>query len=382
MPSYIVSVPFNQSGSRNVQDQFNAVSSQLVSAPNPFEVPPLKVGTLDILLECSDDLMKIDTQVEGTTFKVLSILEDISGSQDVAAVNEPSGGTTITKRTEEYLSNFKWNEAQYPINKPLKQLIQSITENVAKGEENIRTRLSDYNDVKQKLASVKKKSTGTLAVKPIANIVKQWYQQNGEEGPVESEYLTTLFVAVPIQQEKQWLKDYATLGSTEFVVPESSKLICKESDYCLYNVILFRKVLDTYKNHCRENKYLAREYAPNEEVTDAELEELNEQADTKKNNLVRWLKNTFSECYIAYIHLKAIRVFVESILKYGLPPNFVAMHFQVDAKKDKEVRKQLGTLYAHLSPKKFGGAEEGDTVNSLELQYPYVSLRVRASATD
>jgi len=33
-------------------------------------------------------------------------------------------------------------------------------------------------------------------------------------------------------------------------------------------------------------RYLAREYAPNEEVTDAELEELNEQADTKKASLV------------------------------------------------------------------------------------------------
>ena len=50
-----------------------------------------------------------------------------------------------------------------------------------------------------------------------------------------------------------------------------------------------------------------------------------------QNNLVRWLKNAFSECYGGWIHLKAIRVFVESILRYGLPPNFVAMLFNVCA---------------------------------------------------
>jgi V-type H+-transporting ATPase subunit C len=280
------------------------------------------------------------------------------------------------------LANFKWNEAQYPVSKPLKQLIQSITESVTKGEENIRTRLSDYNDIKSKLAGVKKKSSGSLAVKPIAHMVKSFYQQHNEEGPVESEYLTTLFVAIPMQQEKQWLKDYVSMGDTKFVVPDSSSLICRESDYCLYNVIIFKKVAESYKHCCRENKYVAREYNPGEEVTDAELEELNEQADTKKNNLIRWLKNTFSETYSAWIHLKAIRIFVESILKYGLPPNFVAMLFHVDAKREKDVRKQLGTMYANLRPKKYGGEDETDTVNALELQYPYISLKVRATAAE
>ena len=39
-------------------------------------------------MECSDDLFKIDTQVEGVTFKILHILEDISGSSDLAVVTK------------------------------------------------------------------------------------------------------------------------------------------------------------------------------------------------------------------------------------------------------------------------------------------------------
>lgn len=31
--------------------------------------------------------------------------------------------------------------------------------------------------------------------------------------------------------------------------------------------------------------------------------------------LVRWLKVNFSECFCAWVHVKALRVFVESVLR-------------------------------------------------------------------
>ena len=42
-------------------------------------------------MECSDDLFKIDGQVEGITFKILHMLEEISGSSDLANVTKPGG---------------------------------------------------------------------------------------------------------------------------------------------------------------------------------------------------------------------------------------------------------------------------------------------------
>jgi len=35
----------------------------------------------------------------------------------------------------------------------------------------------------------------------------------------------------------------------------------------------------------------------------------------EKGPLVRWLKVNFSECFCAWIHVKALRVFVESVLR-------------------------------------------------------------------
>jgi len=350
---FIVSLPFSENAPGNASDQFRSIKERLPFNPSAFEIPTLKVGTLDNLMECSDDLVKMDTQIENITFKMLNLLDELTQSQTPDAnafVSKQGQQSQVTEKTDSYIANFKWNEAQFPMNKPLKQLLQNIQEQVLKGEENIRTRLSDYNDIKTRLQNYSKKQGGTLAVRPITQIVKEYYEKERETEPLQSEYMTTLFVAVPSSDEKKWLRDYSTLGGNEFVVPDSSRLILKESDYCLFNVILFKKTAEAFKHSCRENKFVVREYNAKDEVTADEAEEMKAQTESKKNQLVRWLKNTFSESFSAYVHMKAIRVFVESILRYGLPPNFVSVLLQVDQKKREGCSQdslELGSAASH-----------------------------------
>ncbi len=52
---------------------------------------------------------------------------------------------------------------------------------------------------------------------------------------------------------------------------------------------------------------------------------MEEQKVLLKKNLIRWCKVNFGEVFQSWIHLKAIRAFVESVLRYGLPTNFQAM---------------------------------------------------------
>ena len=55
----------------------------------------------------------------------------------------------------------------------------------------------------------------------------------------------------------------------------------------------------------------------------------NEPHTNNKNELVRMSKSAFSDTFQAWIHLKALRVYVESVLRYGLPPEFVSAVIQV-----------------------------------------------------
>lgn len=64
---------------------------------------------------------------------------------------------------------------------------------------------------------------------------------------------------------------------------------------------------------------------------------------------MRWLKINFSEACTAWIHVKALRVFVESVLRYGLPVNFQAVIMKPQKKSQKRLRETLENLYSGIN---------------------------------
>lgn len=54
----------------------------------------------------------------------------------------------------------------------------------------------------------------------------------------------------------------------------------------------------------------------------------------------------FGEVFSIWLHIKILRVFVESILRYGLPPNFQGM---IVKPKNKQEKKTLDTLNKHFA---------------------------------
>ena len=57
--------------------------------------------------------------------------------------------------------------------------------------------------------------------------------------------------------------------------------------------------------------------------------ELKVEVDRLWSGLLRWCRAHFGEAFIAWMHIKAIRVFVESVLRYGLPVNFAVVLVRV-----------------------------------------------------
>ena len=84
--------------------------------------------------------------------------------------------------------------------------------------------------------------------------------------------------------EQDWKKKYWKL--CDMVVPNSSEKLFTDGDYSLYNVSLFQKVVDEFKLHARENKFIVREFVYNEEALAAGKNELNKLESDKKRQLV------------------------------------------------------------------------------------------------
>jgi len=55
------------------------------------------------------------------------------------------------------------------------------------------------------------------------------------------------------------------------IVPRSTQLITQDSEYGLFTVTLFKKVIDEFKLHAREKKFIVRDFTYNEEELAAGL---------------------------------------------------------------------------------------------------------------
>jgi len=338
---WLISAPGDKTCQQTWETMNNVTSKQNNLCVNyKFHIPDLKVGTLDQLVGLSDDLGKLDAYVENITRKVATYLGEVLEDQrDKLHENLLANNTDLPS----YITRFQWDMAKYPIKQSLRNIADIISKQVGQIDADLKTKSAAYNNLKGNLQNLEKKQTGSLLTRNLADLVKK------EHFILDSEYLTTLLVIVPKAIAQDWQSGYEKL--TDMIVPRSSQLITQDSDFALFNVTLFKKVVEEFKLHAREKKFVVRDFTYNEEELAAGKNEITKLVTDKKKQfgpLVRWLKVNFSETFCAWIHVKALRVFVESVLRYGLPVNFQAILLHPNKKSTKRLRDVLNQLYSHL----------------------------------
>uniref|UniRef100_A0A673CJT2 V-type proton ATPase subunit C n=1 Tax=Sphaeramia orbicularis TaxID=375764 RepID=A0A673CJT2_9TELE len=236
-----------------------------------------------------------------------------------------------------YVTKFQWDMGKYPTALPLSSLAELINKEVSQVETELKSRSAAYNNVKSSLQNLERKHQGTLHTRSLNEIVRK-------EDLVVSEYLTTLLVVV--NSYIQWERTYESLS--EFVVPRSSRKLYEEKEAGVFSVTLFKRAVHQFK---AKAEFTVREYCFDlEEQKLQEMKQLSVHKKDQYGKFVHWLKRNFSEVFVAWIHLKALRVFVESVLRYGLPVRFQALLLQTDKKRSKKLREELASLFMHLDP--------------------------------
>ncbi|NXB77929.1 VATC1 ATPase, partial [Donacobius atricapilla] len=345
-----------------------------LSTNSKFNIPDLKVGTLDVLVGLSDELAKLDAFVESVVKKVAQYMADVlEDSKDKVQENLLANGAILLKSILSLLEQQWQHKFYFSCLDTVPFLF--IFKGVNQIDNDLKARASAYNNLKGNLQNLERKNAGSLLTRSLADIVKK------EDFVLDSEYLVTLLVIVPKLNYNDWVKQYETLA--EMVVPRSSNVLFEDQDSYLCNVTLFRKAVDDFKHKAREYKFMVRDFQYNEEEMKADKEEMNRLSTDKKKQfgpLVRWLKVNFSEAFIAWIHVKALRVFVESVLRYGLPVNFQAMLLQPNKKTMKKLREVLYDLYKHLDSSAAAIIDATMDIPGLNLSqqeyYPYVYYKI------
>jgi len=382
---WLISAPGDKTCQQTWETMNNLTSKQHDLSENfKFHIPDLKVGTLDQLVGLSDDLGKLDNFVDQVTHKVAQYLGDVlEDTKDKLHENLMANNMDLPS----YLTKFNWDMAKYPVKQSLRNIADIISKQVSQIDVDLKSKSTAYNNLKSNLLNMEKKQSGSLLTRNLGDLVKK------EHFILDSEYLTTLLVVVPKLAMQDWNVTYERLSN--MIVPRSSQMVYQDNDYALFTVTLFKKVVDEFKTHAREKKFVVREFTYNEEELAAGKTEVAKLATDKKKQfgpLVRWLKVNFSECFCAWVHVKALRVFVESVLRYGLPVNFQAMLLHPHKKSMKRLRDVLNQLYGHLDSS--AQQQQGSSASATESvdipglgfghndYYPYVYYKINIDMLD
>ncbi|XP_051813195.1 V-type proton ATPase subunit C 1-B-like [Acanthochromis polyacanthus] len=336
---WLISVPLDKTSLTSVEKLKRTAAKTNLASCCKFSIPNLKVGILDSLLSVSDDLSKLDTLTESVIKKTCQCMRDVmEQSNDKVLENSLANGVDLMS----YVTKFQWDKAKYPTALPLSSLADIINKEVSQVETELKSRAAAYNSVKVSLQSLEHKLEGNLQTRSLNGIVRK-------EDLVVSEYLTTLLVVVTRGSYLQWERTYESLS--EFVVPRSSRKLFEDREGGIFSVTLFKRAVYKFKAKAQESKFIVREYIFDlEEKKKQEIKQLSVHKKEQYGIFVSWLKVNFSEVFIAWVHLKALRVFVESVLRYGLPVNYQALLLQTDTKHSKKLREELSSLFKHLDP--------------------------------
>ena len=135
-----------------------------------------------------------------------------------------------------------------------------------------------------------------------------------------------------------------------------------------------------------------------EEDTSISLEKAIDELFSSVSQLSRWCEAHYGEAFIAWVHIKAIRIFVESCLRYGLPSNYSSVLIKLKKESVKsKARKVLYERYKQLDSSgllsggagltggssgksKEGAGASGGIGLAVDELFPYVSFEISAFA--
>ncbi|KAJ5860332.1 ATPase V1 complex subunit C [Penicillium soppii] len=351
----LLSLPTSIVPSHHRDDALQAVSAT-VSPDNgsatSFPIPEFKIGTLDALVQQADELAKLEASCQGVVAKVGDALKNIlegdeSQIEQMKVVND--------KPVDQYLRTFQWNKVKYRADKSLAELIDLLQKEAASIDSDIRYKYSQYNQVKNTLSTLQRKQTGNLSTKSLASVIdpKSIIQ--------DSEYIETHLIAVPAQLVKDFLKTYETVAP--MVVPRSAQLVASDSEFTLYAVTSFKKHSVEFVHKCREQKWIPRDFKYVEGGKEEERKEVERVGGDERKlwgETLRLGRTAWSEAVMIWVHILVLRVFVETVLRYGLPLDFVCALVRTQTSKQADRAKQnLENKYSYLAGNAFGRDKKG-----------------------
>ncbi|KAI5192007.1 V-type H+-transporting ATPase subunit C [Nematocida sp. AWRm77] len=275
-----------------------------------FFFPEMNSESMNAMFDAEERVASLEMLVQDALHKYLPIY--------IRAHADKASGIDVHilgKTFDHYLKSFKWDGARYPLGIKLGDLLSIMEQEVsfivdAFIEKN-KQRTEELK--KQKPEKKKAESIRTIDINPIAY---------GEDAKIENSFLKMYYIGV---KEKFREKDLQVLTETEGIFIESKTLVAKCFDGEVYSVL---GRIDTEERVVKELE--SKGYCVRKEMSSAE--EYRKTCGEEKERAVRLgraeealqkvVDGNIERLYVLFIHINYLGLYIESILRFGLPSLF------------------------------------------------------------
>lgn len=362
-------------------------------------------SSTDQLIGLTDDIAKLDATAFGLLTRVSRSIHDLcrkvdsdqaKGWNDLLIDFEPPKAekpkasvlVQVENKDEEYSINkyiekWCWNSFQFSKENSVINIYQTLLNEIQSSDEVIRTCGTAFTEAGNKLNALRRRNEGSLLVRNLDEIGSKMFSVKTLEDYITAKSsdkkaiyvctrnLQTILVVV----KNSLVNDFKDNYATEYIVPNSITEIEHDNEFTCFSVTLTRTNLDDYKYVAKSHGWHIRDFKYNENMREEiqrESREVIQNYIEECNRYAGTLESTFSQLAIFWMHIKAVRTFIESVLIYGIKSKFQTFEIKALPKNIPKIHKELEKVFGDGNQEQdddFG--DEGD-----DEYHSYVSFKL------
>ena len=243
----------------------------------------------------------------------------------------------------------------------------------------LKEKIDKFNEKRNELGQLKKKDTGNLAQRDLSPLIYENYDEKYFV-PHDSEFLHNMIVIVPKSKLKDFQEGYVTSDDKNEVVPGSAKELKALSDpkdgATVWRVVVFQKYPEPQRLRTI-GTCVAKEFTYDITGYKADLEKI-KQLELEIKTMSKKFKDTcyliYSELFIASMHLKVMRLYIDGVLRFGIPPMFSMCIILPGKGYEKRLLENMTKQFAQPGTEEMYGTK--DQINDTEDFFPFVLVHL------
>jgi len=348
--------------------QGNASSCTRVSGvveAHDLRIPDLKYESFDKLMDFVDGCIKLDSGLEAKLRAIERIGEDTGDDELKIYTNKQPNGVPV----EHYLKTFEWDKNKFPLNRKIDDLVQSAQFAVSKCDDLVKNRAGNYSELKNVSQQYTKNASLSLASKDLVEVFSPTLVNKSDF--INSQTMQTMLVVIPSASEGEFFEKVYDLqnedGDQLAIADSHMKFSVTDKDNnSIFRVVVFRKFAEEFAKRCRAERWSCREFEYSADAYQQYLQDkakIAQEMQKAEYDLKEVVKSAYSDVCQAWIHVKAIRLYVDALLRYGrdsVRDKVSPCILKVKVGKEAELKTALGKVLS--DPNAFGQEYIGDVI--------------------